>query len=48
MAKKKNFDTNLFVSILYVVLGLLLIIFPGDALHSRAWTGSIRPAFAAA
>ena len=33
MAKKKNFDTNLFVSILYVVLGLLLIIFPGDALQ---------------
>ena len=32
MAKKKNFDTNLFVSILYVILGLLLIIFPGDAL----------------
>ena len=31
--KKKNFDTNLFVSILYVALGLLLIIFPGDALN---------------
>ena len=32
MAKKKSFDTNLFVSILYVVVGLLLIIFPGEAL----------------
>ena len=31
--KKKNFDTNLFVSILYVALGLLLVIFPGDALN---------------
>lgn len=42
MAKKKFFDTNLFSSILYVVLGVLLIAFPGDAL---SWAMTIAGVF---
>ena len=42
MAKKKLFDTNVFSALLYVVLGLLLIIFPGDAI---SWTMTIAGIF---
>lgn len=42
MAKKNFFDTNLFSSILYVVLGVLLIAFPGDAL---SWAMTIAGVF---
>ncbi len=41
MAKKKLFDTNLFSAIIYVALGLLLIIFPGEALNWAMTLGGI-------
>ncbi len=42
MAKKKFFDTNLFSSILYIILGVLLIAFPGEAL---SWAMTIAGIF---
>ncbi len=42
MAKKNFFDTNLFSSILYIILGVLLMVFPGEAL---SWAMTIAGIF---
>ena len=33
MAKKKNSNSSLITSILYIVIGILLLVFPGEALN---------------